>query len=473
MRSRGLSFLGFWSVGLLAVAMLLVASSASLAQNNNNNNNDSSDSSDDDSGTYAGVAIDADGVLHKKSFSDNSGQLMQERIVSARATLDPKLATYSKLRKISLNRLEQAIVDRQGTLTDEMRYLAGLLRVRYVFYYPDSKDIVLAGPAEGFAPNPAGRVIGITSRRPVVQLQDLVVALRSFPSSGKPAAMIGCSIDATQDGLASMRNYLQSNRPNPANVGPFMEGLRNALGYQVVTVHGVSPKTHFAQVLVEADYRMKLIGIGLEKPPVKMASYVDRVKLSEVARNAMQRWFFVPDYQCVRQSEDGNAMELVGDGVKLVGEEEVVTASGERKAAAPGRLNKASQGFVTSFTKKYPELAERSSVYAELRNLVDLAIAAAYIQEQDYCAKADWKMAFFGSEAEFPVELYDIPKTVETAVNAIGRGNTLGFPIGGGVNIEAATALQSDNLLPDEKDRVSKLRETVAPNLAKGQWWWD
>ena len=65
-----------------------------------------------------------------------------------------------------------------------MRYLAGLLRVRYVFYYPDSKDIVLAGPAEGWVPDPAGRIVGITSRRPVVQLQDLVVALRAFPLAG-------------------------------------------------------------------------------------------------------------------------------------------------------------------------------------------------------------------------------------------------------------------------------------------------
>ena len=41
-----------------------------------------------------------------------------------------------------------------------MRYLAGLLRVRYVFYYPDSKDIVLAGPAEGWVADPAGRIVG-------------------------------------------------------------------------------------------------------------------------------------------------------------------------------------------------------------------------------------------------------------------------------------------------------------------------
>ena len=52
----------------------------------------------------------------------------------------------------------------RATLTDEMRYLAGLQRVRYVFYYPDSKDIVLAGPAEGWVPDLAGRIVGIDQR---------------------------------------------------------------------------------------------------------------------------------------------------------------------------------------------------------------------------------------------------------------------------------------------------------------------
>ncbi len=464
MRFQGFGLFRFGFLALATAAALLAGQSALVAQ---------TDDTTDTGGNFAGVAIDAAGVLYKKTINDPTGQLMKERIASARASLDPKVAAFSKMRKISLNRLEQAALDRQGTLTDEMRYLAGLQRVRYVFYYPDSKDIVIAGPAEGWTPNPAGRVVGLTTHRPVVQLQDLVAALRAFPPGGKSTRMIGCSIDATPEGLAAMQNYLRQNRPNPANVGPYMEGLRNSLGYQVVTIHGVSPKTHFAQVLVEADYRMKLIGIGLEQPQVKLTSYVDRVKLSEVARNAMQRWFFVPDYQCVRASDDGMAMELVGDGVKLVGEEEMVTASGERRAAASRGGNQASQAFVTSFTKKYPELAERSGVYAELRNMIDLAIAAAYIQEQDFIGKAEWKMEFFGSEKDFPIEIYDVPKTVETAVNAIGRGNTIGFPIGGGVNIDAVEALRSDNLLTDEKGRVAKLREAVAPKLAKGQWWWD
>jgi hypothetical protein len=468
MRCRGL---GFWSIGLLAAGILWTAPSVILAQTNGTNGTNGTNSSTDTS-NQSGVAVDAEGVLRVKTFGDSSGQLAKERIAAAKASLGPKLASFSKMRYFSLNRLEQAILDHQGTLTDEMRYLAGVQRIHYVFYYPESKDIVLAGPAEGWVANAAGRIVGITTGRPVVQLQDLVVALRAFPPGGDKTSLIGCSIDPTQEGLASMQNFLRTSRPNPGDPQPFVESLRNSLGYQLVSIHGVAPKTHYAQVMVEADYRMKLIGIGLERPPVKLVSYVDRAKPGDISRSAMQRWFFVPDYQCVRQSDDKLAMELVGDGVKLVGENEVVTGNGERKAAV-GHVNRASHDFVVNFTKRYAELAERSPVYAELRNLIDLAVAAAYIQEQGYYEKADWKMPFFGSEKEFTLETYNIPKTVESAVNAIWKGHTLMTPIGGGVTIQPTEALKSDNLLADKKAKVAKAREGVKLNLAKGQWWWD
>src|SRR5262249_8671947 len=163
-----------------------------------------------------------------------------------------------------------------------------------------------------------------------IDLADLVVALRAFPPGGKGAPVIGCSIDPTKDGLARMQQFIREAPPNgtPADTERFTAGMRAALGLQTVRVMGVPANTHFAQMLVEADYRMKLIGIGLEKPPVKMQSYVDRANPASVSRNALQRWFFVPDYQCVRVTSDDNAMELVGEGVKLVGADEVVSAGG-------------------------------------------------------------------------------------------------------------------------------------------------
>ena len=125
-----------WLLALAVVfsapSVLWVQSSSSSGSNTTNNNNFTQ---------QAGVTIDAQGVLHTKIYSDPTGQLMASCVAAARRTLNRQVATFSKTRYVSLNRLEQAILDHQSTLTDEMRYLAGLQRVRYVFYYPDSKDM--------------------------------------------------------------------------------------------------------------------------------------------------------------------------------------------------------------------------------------------------------------------------------------------------------------------------------------------
>ncbi|MBN2477564.1 MAG: DUF1598 domain-containing protein [Pirellulales bacterium] len=453
MRSRGVGT----RVALLLAAAGVVLGAPSLAK----------------AQAQAGVVVDAQGVLHTKMFADPGGMLTQQRIAAAKAALDPELATHSPIRYISLNRLEAAIAQRQGAPTDAMRNLGGLLRVKYVFYFPESKDIVIAGPAEGWMVDPAGRTVGIQSGRPVVQLQDLVVALRAFPPGRSGEKLIGCSIDPTPEGLAAMQRFLQTigSRATPNDTQYIVEGLQTSLGLQKVSINGVSPKTHFAQVLVEADYRMKLIGIGLEQPPIRLVSYVERANPSQVSRNAMQRWFFTPDYQCVRVSEDRLAMELVGDGVKLVGENEMVTAGGQRQTTT--RTNKASQAFVTGFTQKYPQLAERSPVYAELRNLIDLSVAAAFIQQEGYCQKAGWNMELFGDERQFAVETYHAPQMVATAVNAIWKGRQLMTPVGGGVSIHAEQALQDQNLLADDAGQVAKAHQGTKLDLAEGQWWWD
>ncbi len=457
---------------LLVAVALTVASWSSTAQaqqqqNQNQQNNPA----------VSGIEVDPQGVVRTKTVVDTAGMTARERLAAQRATTGRDAFAPSKLRKVSLTRLEKAIAQTNGVLSDEMRYLAGLQRVRFVFFFPETQDIVLAGPAEGWIDDGSGRVVGIQSGRPVIQLQDLVVALRAFPPNGEGAKIIGCSIDPTPEGLEALQQFLRNNpttfqRGQEMAVAPRLaEGLKSSLGMQNVTVNGVSPKTHFAQVLVEADYRMKLIGIGLEQPPVRMTSFIDRVNPSQVARNALFRWFFVPDYHCVRTSEDGLAMELVGDGVKLVGEDEMVAEGGKRVVS--GRANSASQAFVTSFTQKYPTLAERSPVYAELRNLIDLTVAAAFIQKQDFYGKAGWKMEIFGSEQAMPTEVYNAPKQVESTVATVWRGSRLMTPIAGGVRIEALMAIKPENVLADEKGSVAKMHQDTALKLASGQWWWD
>ena len=425
----------------------------------------------------AGVDIDADGVLRMHMFVDRGGELTRHRIAEARRTLSADLAKTSDLRKVSLNRLEAAVAARIAAgekPTEVMQYLAGLQRIQYVFVYPETGDIVVAGPAEGWASDLSGRVRGITSGAPVIELQDLIVALRAFPPSGSETPVIRCSIDPTQEGLANMQQFLVrlGARATPNQTNFIVDGLRKSLGLQNVTIGGVPADTNFAKILVEADYRMKLIGIGLERTSVKMKSYVDLASPTSVARNAMQRWYFVPDYECVRVSEDELAMELVGNSVKLIGADEMVSADGTRANA--GLVDMAGKRFTEGFTKNYPELSRVVPVYAQLRNLIDMSVAAAYIQRQDFYGQVGWSMDLFGNEESFSVQTGKAPQQVETAVSAVWRGNRLMTPIGGGVNIQPRLALTSSNLLPDEQGAVKQKRAGITlDHLKEGEWWWD
>jgi len=464
--------------GLACAAMLLPA--PLLAQDDPADPNDPNDPNNQQNllSGVGGVLVDADGVVRMQSFADPTGQLHRQRQAAARAALDQKLVARSPLRKISLNRLEAALqekVSAGGQPTEEMRYLAGLTRVQYIFFYPETNDIVLAGPAEGFAPDLAGRVRGIRSAQPVLRLDDLIVALRAFfGSDAHNAPLISVSIDPTQEGLSAMQAFLQrfGSRATPRQTQYITNGLRESLGLQLIRLTGVPTTSHFAQVLVEADYRMKLIGIGLEKPGVKMASWVDRASPNSVRRNALQRWYFVPDYECLRVSEDEAAAELVGNGVKLISADELVTADGTRQKAAAA--DKASREFTEAFTRNYAAIARRSPVFTELRNVIDLSIVAAFMAHHKLPQKAAWTMETFLDEKAYAVETLNVPKQVESAVAGVWRGNTLMTPIGGGVRIQPRKALESGNLTVDSDGHLVKVKTEIDLNdLAAGQWWWD
>ena len=221
------------SAGLVACVSLVFASSA-LAQQT------------------AGVAVDAEGVLRKQVYEDPTGELTRRRIAAAQAALDGELSQASSLRKVSLNRLEAALAEQielGRRASDAMLHLAGLTRLKYVFYYPDSQDIVIAGPAEPWAEDLSGRARGIDSGRPVLLLEDLAVALRTYRPTSGDETVVGCSIDPTAEGLARMQDFLRQVgvRATPGDTEYIVQGLRESLGLQDVRVLGVPVNTHFRQ----------------------------------------------------------------------------------------------------------------------------------------------------------------------------------------------------------------------------------
>lgn len=421
----------------------------------------------------AGIDVDAAGVLRVKQFD---ARLAQQRLAAAKANVDQNVMRSSKLRKVSLNRLEMAIKQQRNAgaeLSDELKALAGLTAVQYVFFYPESRDVVIAGPAEGFFADQTERLVGMNSGQPTLLLEDLVTALRAYAPNSKPTSVISVSIDPTPEGLQQMNRFLQQSRrvARPSDAARIAMGIKQNLGLQTVTFKGIPTSTHFARVLVEADYRMKLVGIGLERLPVNLKSYVERANPSAISANAMERWYFQPNYDGIAVSEDGTAMRIKERGVQLVGANERVVG-GQRSAS--GRVNRASQAFCREFTEKFSEIQKRVRIYAELRQLIDVSIAAAYIQQQDFYGKLEWQMPVLMDESQVAVETYTAPEQVETAVNAIWRGNTLMTPLGGGVHMNPGIALRSEHVEQDTVGANVKVQQSSGPNnLKPGQWWWD
>ena len=425
-----------------------------------------------------GVAVDADGVLSLKTFEDPGGRLRAERFAAAKGMLPGNLLAPSKLRKVSLVGLERALAKRvaDGKPIDEaMLHLAGLQRLQFVFCFPERGDIVIAGPAEGWVADPSGRAVGITSGRPVLELADLAAALRTFAPGSRDHFFVGCSIDPNPESLSRLMEFqktvphsiAQSERDEVA--ARVARGQREALGMADVRVFGVPVNSHFAQLLIEADYRMKLIGIGLEEPPVKMTTFLSA--LTAPPRNGLQRWWFTPNYDCVKASDDRLAMELLGQGVQLQTEDKVIGPDGALIDRG-GQPNRASELFTQAFTKKYIEISDRLPVYAQMRNLFDIAVAAAYIRRQDFYAQTHWQAATLRDEHSLPIATFPTPKKVECVVNTVWRGNRLLSPAGGGVSLLPDEALDPKRIAKDAEGKLAASQKSLPAPPAQA-WWWD
>lgn len=426
-----------------------------------------------------GVSIDADGVLDVKEFRDETGRLLAKRLEAAKGKLGDDVFAKSKMRKISLVKLERAVREKiaAGDSPDDvMRHLAGLQRIQYAFFFPDRRDIVIAGPAEGWIDDLSGRPRGVHTGRPVLLLEDLIVALRAYAPGTRDRLFIGCTIDPDRDGLARLREFQRTiprsvrQHQRDAVAKYITEGTRKALGQAHIRVFGVSEKTHFAQVLIEADYRMKRIGIGLETPPTKMATFIGVLKKPN--EQSLQRWWFTPNYECLKVTKDRLAMEMVGEGVQLLGEDKLI---GEDGSLAAGRAtpSKANELYTTSFTNKFPEIAARSPVFAQLRNMIDLVVATAFIRKADWYSRADWSLGVFGDEELLPVETLPNPRNVECAVNTLWKGNRLLSPAGGGVSIRPDQALATDQLISDTGGDLAGTYKDTESKLGHERWWWD
>jgi hypothetical protein len=442
-----------------------------MAQDDGGNGNGDSGNGTDNNVSFSrsavgGVSVNSDGVLTNATV-DQTGWLAK-LLAESRKPVPSDLNQATPLRHVSLRKLEAAVqqcVQSGKPLDDEMHYLAGLQEIRYVFVYPEQNDIVLVGPGEGWKIDAKGNVVGVNSGRPVLLLDDLLVALRTARAAQQQA--ISCSIDPRPEGLTRLRGYANSLR---AGTDPrvAMANIEEALGPQVISVTGVPETSHFARVMVAADYRMKRLAMNFEPSPVPgLPSYLSMMKGGGRGMpNMLPRWWLEPRYESVLQSPDGLAWEFDGASVKAMTEEDFLAAGGDRQHT--GKSSPLAQRWADSMTEHYEALALADPIFGQLRNCMELAIVSALIVREDLTAKAGYSMPTLLDPTDVEIAQFPAPKQVATQASVLKKGSTWLISASGGVEINSYAAIR--DVKPS--DALAPLRAQAA-TPADGAWWWN
>ena len=434
-------------------------------------------------GAVGGVYIDADGLLREASALPADERLKLLRLQAFAEASAPDLAAHSALRKVSLRRLEERVQRLHAAgkpFPAEVRYLAGLQQVRYIFLYPEARDVVIAGPAEGWTQAPTGEVVGAGSGRPVLHLDDLIVALRYAFAQGRVDPFIGVSIEPTEQGIKKHRAYVSRlrGRFEPSRAKQVFAGMAEAMGPQQIKLYGVEPSSRFAMKLVAADYRLKRLALDHDPEPVpELTSYFDlaarRGRLA--AREPQHRWWFLAEYDAIGHSPDGLAFELTGQAVKVVTERTYLAGRGGETEKLPASA--AAEQFAESFTEHFTAIAEKMPVFAELQNLIALSVAAELIarggNRSRGAASAIWRPAHFLDTEKCVIPRVHVPEHVPSLVNYRRVGGRYWLiSVSGGVEIDPARLAAAESLAETPSANLN-VRRKERPGPDATGWWWD
>ena len=414
-----------------------------------------------------GISIDTDGIVRNLDPQAATALAEERRITLRSAT--PAPGTQAALRKVSIARLIAAVEEAAAAkrpLAPEALFLGGLERITHVFVDPDGHDIVLAGPADAATIDATGTVVGATSGRPLLHLEDLVVALRSIDAAR--AGGIKCSIDPTADGINRLKSYLGRQKTIGPNPDATLVSMQEALGPQRVTVGGVPGGSRFARVLVAADYRLKRLGMGLEPSGIaELPSYLSMVPPGSSSAATLPRFWLEADYDPIARDPDELAWKISGRRMKCLTENDVFNADGVRQGRAAA--DKTAEKWCELMTTNYDRVAGKQPIFTELVNCVDLAVVAALIRGRQLADRAGLDLSPLLDESKLQLPSYEVPASVPTVAHGVKKGNRWVVSASGGVLFQPWSFATNTAEATD----VAAIRTTALAARHGTAWWWD
>jgi len=308
--------------------------------------------------------------------------------------------------------------------------------------------------------------VAATSGRPLLQLEDLVVAMRAIDAAR--AGGIKCSIDPTAEGIARLQALLRTQKTIGPNPDATLVAMQNAVGPQQVTVGGVPGDSRFARVLVAADYRLKRVGMGLEQSGIpELPSYLSMVPPGSTSASTLPRFWLEADYEPISRDPDELAWRINGRRMKCLTENDIVDAAGGRTAkAAPDTTAKK---WCDLMTTNYDRLAGKQPIFGELVNCVDLAVVAALVHGRQLAGRAGLDLAPLLDAKALPLPSYDVPASVPTVAHGLKKGSRWVVSASGGVLFQPWSFAANTS---DSADMAEIRTAALSARPADG-WWWD
>ena len=426
-----------------------------------------------------GIEVDPNGLLRGLTHQETGNVLSSLGHRAREADLNTNLRAPSSLRLVSLTRLEKEVAKRLAEgrdIPETMQHMAGLSHIQYVFVYPEQHEVVIGGPAEGWRYNEKGIAVGRESGRATLFLDDFVTVLRTFAPHGP--GYFNCQIVPREEGLRRIKQFVEeSNAKGPIDstaVKNWTNQLQQQLGLQDVEINGIPDDSRVAAVIFEADYRLKMIGIGKLPGGSGIPSVFDLLpKTDEVKSQRMDalRWWLSMKYDAVMHSPDRNVFEIKGSAVLCQSENEKISKSGQR--IHTGKSEAANRLFAANFTSHYAELASQDPVFADLQNIFDLSLVAALLADNRVPDRLGWDLGAFAPGGGYQTAHYQSPKSIMSVVNhRVYNGKDIVVQVAGGVDGQIRKVL-SDPHVFREATLTGVQSKGRAPALPEGRWWWD
>lgn len=442
----------------IALLLFLLTLQPSLAQNNQGPGG---------GGMPGGILVNAEGLISAASPAEIISPAALRKLQRTPASEAEEAPLPDTQRLISLRQLDLRL---KSTLADGsspgpyLRYPGGLTRIDAVILSAEQDDVLLAGPAENFVRLPSGRMVGSASGRPLLLLEDLLTAFRSADVLRKA----GCSIDPVPAQLQLAQQWLQQNS-TAATLQVQTARLRHMvqlMGNWEIKTFGVPEDSRMCAAMIEADYRMKRLAIGLDNPGVRQLR--SSLALARPGDNMMRRWWFAPAADVLQRNPEGSYWAITGPRLTLFAQEEVVGAGGQLLDSPTAKGS--ADGFAASFNRCFDELASRIPAFADLQNTVDILLTVAIVRELQSSGQLQWTPVALTDNALLPATTYRTPTTTQPMLTTrSGPGGSLIGCFSGGVVLSPAKMVRQASKLADAPDEML-LKLTAEPT---SEWYRD